>query len=50
MLNNAELKMEEQKKVIKDTFYSWKGDKEQIDDVMIVGFKISESYGDIEFL
>ncbi len=50
LLNNAELKMEEQKKVIKDTFYSWKGDKEQIDDVMIVGFKISESYGDIEFL
>jgi len=50
LLQNANKKMDEQKKAIKDTFYSWKGEKEQIDDVMIIGFKISESYGDIEFL
>ncbi len=31
--------MQEQKSILDDTFEKWKGDMEQIDDVVIVGFK-----------
>ena len=31
---------EKQKQILEETFYSWKGEYEQIDDVLIVGLKI----------
>ncbi len=42
--------MEKQKQIIIEYFNNWKGDRDQIDDIMIMGFQINESYGDIEFL
>ncbi|MCS7004178.1 MAG: SpoIIE family protein phosphatase [Cytophagales bacterium] len=35
------LSMEEQKAKINDTFIDWKGDCEQTDDILIIGFKIN---------
>ena len=49
LLDNCSKPMSEQKEILMDTFYKWIADKKQIDDVLIVGFKISESYGDIEY-
>jgi serine phosphatase RsbU (regulator of sigma subunit) len=40
LLANSHLSMEEQKKIISETFDSWKGDLEQIDDVCIIGIKV----------
>lgn len=38
----SHLKMNEQKLLIEDAFINWKGDKEQIDDVCLIGIKITE--------
>ncbi len=32
--------MEDQKKLIEKTFYNWKGNHKQVDDVLVTGFKI----------
>jgi hypothetical protein len=32
--------MEEQKTILNETFNSWKGDLEQIDDVCVIGVRI----------
>ncbi|NJM15158.1 MAG: response regulator [Bacteroidales bacterium] len=40
LLNNHMLPMSKQCKVIEDVFYDWKGDLEQIDDVLIMGFSL----------
>ncbi len=40
LLNNAEKSMEEQYKIIEKTFYDWKGELEQVDDVTVVGIKL----------
>ena len=32
--------MQKQKEIIEQTFYKWKGEHEQVDDVLIMGFKI----------
>ena len=32
--------MEEQKKTIDETFETWKGDLEQIDDVCVIGVRV----------
>lgn len=37
---NHKLPMNEQKQILKDIFFQWKGDLEQYDDVLIMGFKI----------
>ena len=36
----SHLSMEEQHQKIKDTFNSWKGDLEQIDDVCVIGVRV----------
>ncbi len=40
IIDNAELTMDEQKAVLEKTFNSWKGNLEQVDDVVVVGIKI----------
>ena len=35
-----DLPMIEQNKIIKDEFYSWKGDFEQVDDILVIGAKV----------
>ena len=39
---------ETQKQILHDTFYQWKQNLSQVDDVLLVGIKISGNYGDIE--
>lgn len=39
LLKNYELPVEEQKQHFKNTFNQWKGQNEQIDDVLILGYK-----------
>ena len=40
LLDSTLLPMQEQKKVLEDSFYLWKGKEEQIDDVLVMGIKI----------
>lgn len=40
LLNINHLSMDEQVKIINDTFENWKGDMEQIDDVCVIGVRI----------
>jgi serine phosphatase RsbU (regulator of sigma subunit) len=40
LVENAHKPMEEQQEIIRNTFYNWKGDGEQIDDVLVVGLKL----------
>ena len=42
LLQNSKLKVNDQKKNLDDAFISWKGESEQIDDVTVLGFKVSE--------
>ncbi|HRN40977.1 MAG TPA: SpoIIE family protein phosphatase, partial [Vicingus sp.] len=37
---NALQSMEEQKKILDTVFENWKGDLEQVDDVLVIGVKI----------
>ena len=39
LLRNHRLPMEEQKQALLDTYYKWKGDEDQIDDITIVGIR-----------
>jgi len=46
----SDMPLKEQKEVLLENFETWKGYFNQIDDVLILSFKISELYGeDIEF-
>ena len=40
ILENADKPMEQQKEILNNAFEDWKGDLEQIDDVVVVGLKI----------
>ncbi len=40
ILSISHLPMQEQHEAIKDTFNSWKGDLEQIDDVCVIGVRV----------
>ncbi len=40
LLEHSKKPMHEQKQIIEDTFQVWKGDLEQIDDVVVLGIKI----------
>lgn len=35
-----ELPLKEQKDILQETFYSWKGDNEQVDDVMVISVRL----------
>ncbi len=49
LLKNCEKPSYEQKEIIENTFFQWKKDKKQIDDILIFSFKILEKYGEVEF-
>jgi serine phosphatase RsbU (regulator of sigma subunit) len=40
LIAHAEQPVEIQSKVMHDHFYSWKGDQEQVDDVLLMGIQI----------
>ena len=40
LIKNASQPMEDQKKMLENIFDNWKGDLEQVDDVLVVGVKI----------
>lgn len=40
LLSIAELPVKDQQKILLDEFYSWKGDHEQLDDVLIIGVRV----------
>jgi two-component system, sensor histidine kinase LadS len=40
ILQNHDKPMDKQKKILDDTFEKWRGEREQIDDVMVIGLKI----------
>jgi phosphoserine phosphatase RsbU/P len=40
LLTNAHLPMEEQKTILNTKFEAWKGNLEQVDDVLVIGIKI----------
>jgi serine phosphatase RsbU (regulator of sigma subunit) len=42
LLKNRALPMEEQKQKIKNALEEWKGDKRQVDDILVLGVKLSE--------
>ncbi|HXB12945.1 MAG TPA: tetratricopeptide repeat protein [Bacteroidia bacterium] len=40
IMDNSQLTMEEQKKTLENKFEEWKGELEQIDDVLIIGIRV----------
>ncbi len=48
LLDNSNKSMIEQKKALADQFFEWKGDGNQIDDIVVIGVRISEAYGDVD--
>lgn len=40
LLRNSHLPMSEQKKVLDETFMEWKGELPQLDDVVVIGFRL----------
>ncbi|MCK4662644.1 MAG: PAS domain S-box protein [Bacteroidales bacterium] len=48
LLSICHKSLSDQKKILHKEFNSWKGDKNQVDDVLIMGLKIHESYGDVD--
>ena len=40
IVSNAHLPMHEQKQILENTFYNWKGNSEQVDDVSVIGIRV----------
>ncbi|MFH2143457.1 MAG: SpoIIE family protein phosphatase, partial [Bacteroidota bacterium] len=40
LIDNSEKPMDKQLILIKNTFYDWKGDSRQIDDILVIGIKV----------
>jgi len=40
LLRNHEKPMDLQKEILENTFEKWKGEKEQVDDVMVIGIRV----------
>ncbi len=40
LLDNKDLSMEQMKKLLSDTLLEWKGNYEQVDDILVLGFRI----------
>lgn len=47
LLNNCHLPMNEQKDVLNNNIEAWRGNVEQIDDILVIGIKILFDVGDI---
>ncbi len=48
LLEISNLPVSEQKQILYKTFKDWTGDQPQVDDVLIIGMRISSNYGDID--
>jgi len=44
-----EMPMVKQKQKLQEKFFEWKGDRDQLDDVLIVGLNMAETYGEVDF-
>ena len=42
LLKNQKSDMHEQLKILDSTFEKWKGNKQQIDDVLVIGFRLND--------
>ena len=40
LLKNSKESLKKQKQILEQTFYDWKGDYKQLDDILIIGFKV----------
>jgi serine phosphatase RsbU (regulator of sigma subunit) len=40
LVDNAGLSMKKQKQLIESTFVEWKGEREQVDDVLVLGLEV----------
>ena len=40
LLSTSQLAMEKQKDVLHETMEAWKGDLEQVDDILIIGIRV----------
>ena len=40
LINNRELPMQKQKEIIKSTINEWRGNREQVDDILVMGVKL----------
>ena len=49
LLETSEQPLEKQKEILLKTYYDWKQDLKQVDDVLVLGIKIQQSYGDVDF-
>src|SRR6056297_978353 len=41
LLENHQKPLSEQKQILENTFHQWKGDRKQLDDILVIGFKIA---------
>ena len=41
LIENSDKTLSEQKSILKKTFEEWKGERKQLDDILVIGFKIS---------
>jgi len=41
LITNSHKKLSEQRQVLEKTFEDWKGDRKQLDDILVIGFKVS---------
>ncbi|NOZ45784.1 MAG: PAS domain S-box protein [Chlorobi bacterium] len=48
LLVNSHKPLDVQKQLLKIEFEEWKGKRSQVDDILIMGMKIHESYGDVD--
>jgi hypothetical protein len=40
LVNNYKLPMDEQKQILNERFEAWKGNLEQVDDVLLIGIRV----------
>jgi len=48
LLEISTKQMSEQREILINTFIEWKGDAEQIDDILIIGMRIEKDYGCVD--
>lgn len=49
LMNLHEAPMRKQKQILNERFIEWKGNRNQMDDVLIVGLNMAETYGEVDF-
>jgi serine phosphatase RsbU (regulator of sigma subunit) len=49
LLDISKHPMQKQKELLTEEFDAWRGNIKQLDDILVVGVKIQDDYGDIDF-